>query len=166
MFFTGPQLQKKGISPYIGLLNSIKYAKDVSCIDHLSFIQNVLNVPVVAPGLPVGARLHQFRETWAALGASPKVITVLREGYSLPFWIWPNPTRSPTIISFYVHPLRNSYLMEALDALMENNAVEPVTTQKSLVLHKTFPGSKIQQPVKTFFDLRKQKNSNWKYQRQ
>ena len=37
---------------------------------------------VVAPDLPVGARLHQFWETWEALWAGPKVIRILREGYS------------------------------------------------------------------------------------
>ena len=56
--------------------------KDVSCVDHLNFVQNVTNVPVVAPELPVLARLHQSWETWTALVASDKVITVLREGYT------------------------------------------------------------------------------------
>ena len=60
-------------------------------------------VPVVAIDRPVGAGLHEFWEIWAALGTSPKVTTVLREGYTLLFWIRPNLTRSPTIISGYVH---------------------------------------------------------------
>ena len=124
--------------------------KDVSYTNHLSFVQNVKNIPIVAPDLPVGARLHHFWEIRAALVASPKVITVLREGYSLPFRIWLNLTRSPIIISCYVHPLRNSYLMEALHALMQKNAVELVTTQKSRDLQPTFPGSKTQQPVETY----------------
>ena len=34
--------------------------KGVSCVDHLRFVQNVTNVPVVARDLPVRARLHQF----------------------------------------------------------------------------------------------------------
>ena len=33
-------------------------------------------------------RLHQFWETWAALGASPMVTRIPREGYTLPFRIW------------------------------------------------------------------------------
>ena len=32
--------------------------------------------------------------------------------------------RSPTVVSGYVHPLRNSYLTEALHTLMQKNAVE------------------------------------------
>ena len=45
----------------------------------------VTNVPTVAINPPVGARLHQFWEKWEALGSSPKVVTTLREGYTLPF---------------------------------------------------------------------------------
>ena len=52
---------------------------DVSRVDHLSSVKCVTNVPTVAPDLPVGARLHQFWEKWAALGVSPKVVTVLRK---------------------------------------------------------------------------------------
>ena len=70
----------------------MKCVKDVSCVDHLSSVNLVTNVPIVVPDLPVGARLHQFLEKWAALGASPKV--VLREGFTLPFRFRPNSTRS------------------------------------------------------------------------
>ena len=101
--------------------------KDVSCVDCLSFVKkNVTYVPTVAPDLPVGARLHQFWEKWEALEASPKVVTVLKEGYTLPFQS--NQTRSPTIISGYVHPQRNLYLMEPLHALIQKNAVKQITT--------------------------------------
>ena len=37
-------------------------------LDQLSFVQNVTNAPVAASDLPVGARFHQFWETWEALG--------------------------------------------------------------------------------------------------
>ena len=80
----------------------------------------------------MGARSHQLLETWAAKGSSPKFTTFLKEGYSLPFQIQPNLTRSPTVLSAYVNPLRNSYLTAALHALVQKNAVEPVRTQKSL----------------------------------
>ena len=33
---------------------------------------------------PVGARFLQFWQKWAALGVNPKVVTVLKEGYTLP----------------------------------------------------------------------------------
>ena len=57
---------------------------------------------------------------------------ILQEGYILPFQMPPNLTRSPTIISCYVNPLRDNYLMEALHAFMTKNAVELVTTKKFL----------------------------------
>ena len=107
-----------------------------------------------AQNLPVGSRLHQFWETWATLGASPNVIKILREGYTLPFRIRPPMTRLPTIISGYVHPLRNSYLTEALHALMQNQAVEIVRTQKSLGFsNQLFLVPKINNQWRSILDL-------------
>ena len=53
----------------------------------------VTNVPTVAINPPVGARLQQFWEKWEALGSSPKVVTILREGYTLPFRFRPQPNQ-------------------------------------------------------------------------
>ena len=106
--------------------------KVVSCVGHLSSVNLVTNVPTVAPDVLVGARLHQFWEKWVSLGASPKAVTVLREGYILLFRFWPNLTRSPTVINCYVNPHKNLCLLEALHQLLNKNAVEPVATQKSL----------------------------------
>ena len=66
------------------------------------------------------------------LGAGPKIVQILREGYTLPFRIRPNLTRSPTVVSRYVNPHRNSYLLEALHQLIDKNAVELVHNQTSL----------------------------------
>ena len=71
-------------------------------------------------------------ENLAALGASPNAIRVLKEAYSIPFWNRPILTRSSVIISGYVNPLGNSYLLEALHALIQKNSVEKVTNQRSL----------------------------------
>ena len=65
------------------------------------------------------ARLHQFWEKWAALGASPKVVTVLREPYTLPFWFQPNMTRSPTVRSCYINPHKNLYLFGGIASAVE-----------------------------------------------
>ena len=78
------------------------------------------------------AGLHHFLEKWEALGASPNVVTVLGEGYTLPFWFRPNLTRSTTVISNYANPHRDLDLVEALFQLVNKNAVEPVANQKSL----------------------------------
>ena len=125
--------QKKGVNPnYCYNQTEIKHVNDVSCLGHLSSANIVTNVPTVAINPPVGARLHQFWEKWEALGSSPKVVTMLREGYTLPFRFRPNLTRSPTVISNYVNPHRQSHLLEALYQLTNKNAVDPVANQNSL----------------------------------
>ena len=68
-------------------------------------------------------RLQNFWKTWLDLGAGPKVVQILKEGYTLPF---------PTVISCYGNPQRNSYLLEALHQLIDKNAVELVRNQSSL----------------------------------
>ena len=73
----------------------------------------VTNVTTAAQNLPVDARLQNFWQTWLDLGAGQKVLQILKEGYTLPFRIQPNSTGSPTIISCYVSPHRNLYMLEA-----------------------------------------------------
>ena len=104
----------------------------VESLNYVSFVQNVIHVPVAASDLPVDSRLDQVWETWAALCVNCKVIRILRAGYTLPFQIQPILARSPIILSGYVHPLRNSNLTEALHVLMQNNAVEQARSKKSL----------------------------------
>ena len=60
------------------------------------------------------------------------MVQILKEGYTLPFRIRPKLTRYPTAVSCYVNPHRNSYQLEALHQLIEENAVELVQNQKSL----------------------------------
>ena len=124
--------QKKGVNPnycYNHTEIKYRYVKDVSCVGHLSSANFVTNVPTVAVNPPVGARLHPFWEKWEALALSPKVVTILREGYTFLFQFRPNLTRSPTVISNYVNPQRQSQLLEALYQLINKNAVELVANQ-------------------------------------
>ena len=128
--------QKKGVIPFCCQnYTEIKYVKDVSCVGHLSSANLVTNVQTVAIDPPLVARLHQFGDKWEALGSSPKVVTTLREGYTLPFRFRPNLTRSPTVISNYVNPQKQSHLLEALHQLVNKNAVEPVANQNSFGFH-------------------------------
>ena len=60
------------------------------------------------------------------------MVQILKEGYTLPFRIRPKLTRYPTVVSCYVNPHRNSYLLEALHQLIDKNAVELVRNQNSL----------------------------------
>ena len=132
---TAPGLsQKKDISPdVLGCYQKLKlkYVKDVFCVDQLSLVKPITNVQHGASNLLVGARLQNFWQTWLDLGAGPEVVQILREGYTLPFWIWPNLTRSPTTISCYVNPHRNLYLLEALHQLMNKNAIKLVQNNKA-----------------------------------
>ena len=111
---------------------TLKSVKNVSCVIPLSCAQPVTSVKNVASNRPVGARLQNFWQTWLDLGAGPKIVQILREGYTLPFQTRPNLTRSPTVVSRYVNPRRNSYLLEALHQLIDKNAIELVHNQTSL----------------------------------
>ena len=92
--------QRKGVSPtFCQMYTEIKYVKNAYCVGHLSSVNFVNNAPHAVTDPPVGARLHQCWEKWEALGSSPKVVTTLKEGYTLPFWFRPHLTRSPTVIS-------------------------------------------------------------------
>ena len=115
----------------------------------LNCVRPVTNVKNVASNLPVGARLQSFWQTWLDLGAGPKVVQILREGYTLPFRIRPNLKRSPTLISCYGNPHRNLSLLQALHQLIDKNAVELVVNQKSRVFQPTFLGAQTQQQVET-----------------
>ena len=128
--------QRKGLSPMLTDVNQrkcpLKHVKGVSSVTQLSCVQPVTNVHLAVPNLSVVTRLQNFWQTSLDLGASPKGVQILKEGYTLPFRIRPKLTRSPTVISCYVNPHRNSYLLEALHQLIAKNAVELVKYQTSL----------------------------------
>ena len=71
----------------------------------------------------------------------------MREGYTLPFRFRPHLTRSPTVISNYHNPTKQSFLLEALYQLINKNAVEPVENQNSLGFYNRLFGTQTQQPV-------------------
>ena len=122
----GPgQLQKKGLSPD-HCRTEIKHAKSVS------FVSPCLSVPPV-PSAPNVA--ESFWETWLSLGSNPPVISVLKEGYSLPFKMRPPLTRSPMIISGYANPRKNNSFKEALRSLIAKEVVEKVVVGSSLAFY-------------------------------
>ena len=119
VLFVKGQSQKKDVSPVIVTpgQEKLKSVKNASFVTNLSCVQPVKNV---ATNQAVGARLQSFWQTWLDLGAGPKVVQILKEGYTLPFRIRPKLTRYPTVISRYVSPHRNSYLLAALHQLIDN----------------------------------------------
>ena len=124
--------QRKGVNPNPQLYTKIKYVKDVFCVGHLHSVNLVTNAQHAVLDPPVGVRLNQCWEKWETLGSSPKVVNILREGYTLPFRFRPHLTRSPTVISNYHNPAKQSFLLEALYQLINKNAVEPVENPNSL----------------------------------
>ena len=62
--FAGGSPQKRGVIPELQM--PIKSVKGVSCVNQLSSVENVTNVPLVVTNLPVVSRLHEFWEKWAA----------------------------------------------------------------------------------------------------
>ena len=128
--------QKNEISPGAAVSypeqSTLTSVKGVSCVIPLSHVNPVINAPNVVTNLPVGARLQIFSEKWLDLGAGPRVVQILKEGYTLPFRIRPNLSRFPTVISCYANPHRNLKLLEALHQLMDKNAIELVHKQVSL----------------------------------
>ena len=78
------QPQRKGLSPGRGL-NRIKLVKGVSCANQCLSAPSVLNVPHVATEISFGGRLQSFWQVWQRLGSNPRVVSVLRDDYHLPF---------------------------------------------------------------------------------
>ena len=126
------QSQKKDVRPKSKIKSQIKCVKSASFVGHFVSAPNVPNVPNVASAQPVGGRLQSFWEIWAHKGANPKVVSILKEGYVLPFKVRPPLVRDPLIISGYANPIRDSHLQEAVQALIEKKAVERVRVQTSL----------------------------------
>ena len=134
--------QKKGVNPnYCYNHTEIKHVNDVSCVGHLSSANIATNIPTVVINPPVWARLHQFWEKWEALGSSPKVVTILRESYTLPFQFRPNLTRSPTVINTYVNPQRplRSTAYETHTVALEEQLESTRITRKGDTLSQAAP---------------------------
>ena len=123
--------QKKGVRPDVAK-TEIKHVKDVSFVNQCLSARSVPNVPNVVKELGVGGRLQKFWPKWEALGANPRVVSILREGHTLPFKMRPPLTRFPLIRSGYANPARSRALSEALGALVGKLVVEKVVVRTSL----------------------------------
>ena len=126
--------QKKGVGPG-NCLNKIKHVKDVCCVSPCVFAPSVPNVPNAVTEQNVGGRLQQFWHIWLEMGANPRVVSVLRDGYTLPFKQRPLLARVPVVQSGYANPTKNMYLKEALVGLMHKLVVERVVVKSSLAFY-------------------------------
>ena len=119
------QPQKKGLSP-LSKTKEINSVNCVSFVDHCVSAPTVPNAHNVVPAPLVGGRLQPFWQTWARLGANSRVVSILKEGYVLPFKLKPPLVRHPLIVSGYANPNRNKFLREAVQNLVDKKAVEMV----------------------------------------
>ena len=142
--------QRKGVNPtFCQMYTEIKYVKNVSCVGHLCSVNLVTNAQHAVIDPPVGARLNQNWEKWEVLGSSPKVVTTLREGYTLPFRFRPHLTRSPT----------NKQLPQSNQTVLPCGGTASADKQKCSrtggkpkltgVLQPAIFGTQTQQPVET-----------------
>ena len=99
------QLQKKNVRPSPPKVE-IKSVNDALCVNQCLSAPNVRNVLHVVKDPPVGGRLQRFWQVWLSLGSNPRVVSILREGYQLPFKERPPLTRYPVIASGSSNPLR------------------------------------------------------------
>ena len=83
----------------------------------------------------MGGCLQLFRQVWLSLGSNPRVVSILKEGYSLPFQIRAPLSRLPVIISHYSDPVKNKHLKESLQTLILKQAVEKVMVPSSLAFY-------------------------------
>ena len=69
------------------------------------------------------------------MGSNPWVVSILKEGYTLPFKQRPILTRFPVVQSGYANPDKNMYLKEALVSLMRKLVVAKVVVKSSLAFY-------------------------------
>ena len=69
------------------------------------------------------------------MGASPWIVSVLREGYSLEFEEEPPLTRTPSVISQYQDPVKQAFMEEEIASLLQKDALEEVLDTNSQGLY-------------------------------
>ena len=99
------------------------------------FAPSVPSVPHVVTETGVGGRLQSFWQVWQKLGSNPRVVSLLKDGYSLPFRERPHLSRFPLIVSKYANPSRSKALVEALWSLRQKRVVERVVVKSSLAFY-------------------------------
>ena len=148
------QPQKKGVSPPLKKQLEIKSVNCVSSVVQFVSAPSVPNVHSVVHAPLVAGCLQPFWQVWARLGANPKVVSILKEGYVLPFNLKPPLVRDPMIISGYADPLRNLYLRESVQNLLHKRAIEMVRVRTSLAFYnRLFIVPKPNQKLRPVLDL-------------
>ena len=80
----------------------------------------------------MGSRLRHFLAQWEHQGAHRSILSLLRDGYKLPFRERPNLSRVPCITSGYAVSDRQSGLLTSIQDLLHKGAIKVIHTQNSL----------------------------------
>ena len=115
--------QKRDLSPNLKE-RSIKFVKGICFANYCLSASPILN-----------GRLQKFWQVWLSLGSNSRVVSILQEGYNLPFKMRPLLTRSPLVVSGYANPCKNNCLKEAFQSLLQKKVVEKVVVQSSLAFY-------------------------------
>ena len=79
-------------------------------------------LPLPLPNIPVGGRLAHFAQDWAKITDDKWVLSVIRDGYRIPFL--ERPIQSPNPV-FFQQPL-SQHLEEEVASLLSKGAVEEI----------------------------------------
>ena len=126
--------QRKGVSSG-HCLSKIKHVKGVFCVNPCLSVPPVPNIPSAVAGQIVGGRLQQFWHIWQEMGENPRVVSVLKDDYSLPFSQRSLLTRVPLVHSGYANPTKSHTVKESLLDLIGKRVVEKVVIKSSLALY-------------------------------
>ena len=139
--------QKKGVSP-AHYQSKIKHVKVVCCVNPCPFVPSVPNVPNAVSEQTVGGRLQKFWQVWQNMGANPRVVSILKEGYTLPFKQRPRLVRFPLVQSGFASSIKNLFFKRG-----SPKSQEKVGSRKSGcqvvpgLLQPSFSGSETEQEV-------------------
>ena len=92
---------------------------------HVPGVPEALQLP---SDLPFGGRLQEYWKVWQDLGAEKWVVSVLRNGYRIPFKGQPPPlTTHPKLYQTYIgNVVKAAAMEEEISKLLAKGAVEPV----------------------------------------
>ena len=166
------QLQKKNISPSSPKVE-IKSVNDVLCVNQCISAPNVRNVPHVVKDPPVGGRLQRFWQVWLSLGSNPRVVSILREGYHLPFKERPPPNKIPCDSQWFLKSLTKQKSERGVTVCRSKTSYRKgFSSVVSGFLQPVVLGSKAQQKMEAHSGLKSTKpctllrlRSRWKLQR-
>ena len=116
-----PNQPKGGASPRLKTINE--------CCSPPQHSPTILPSPTLHPPAtqgPVGGRLQRFWRQWKDRGAHPWVVGVLRWGYIIQFNTEPTLVHYPTVESGYQDQTMNTFLLEAVQKLIEKDAIEEI----------------------------------------